>query len=108
LEQLGGQRGDLLRVGLLGLGDVLDRPPVDAAVVVDAVEDGLRRLRDVGEVDTRLLGDDGADLDRIAGGLLAVAEAALRRRGGRCRRAAATAAAAAARSLVVVAATGSQ
>ena len=79
LEQLGGQRGDLLRVGLLGLGDVLDGPAVDAAVVVDAVEDGLRRLGDVGEVDTRLLGDDGADLDGLARGLLAVAEAALRR-----------------------------
>ena len=60
------QRRDLLRVGLLGLGDVLDRAAVDAAVVVDAVEVGLRHLRDLREVDPRLLRGDGAELDRLA------------------------------------------
>ena len=45
LDELRGQRRDLLRVDLLGLGDVLDRPAVDAAVVVHAVEVGLRHAR---------------------------------------------------------------
>ena len=52
-------------------GDVLDRPAVDAAVVVDAVEVGPRQPRDPGEVGGRGLGGHGADLDRLAGGRLA-------------------------------------
>ena len=45
LDQLHRQRGDLLRVDLLLLGDVLDRPAVDAAVVVDALEVGAGQRR---------------------------------------------------------------
>src|SRR3954466_11312461 len=83
LDELAGERRDLAGVGLLGLDRVVDRPAVDAAVVVDAVEVGLRRVRDVGEVRAGLLGRDPAELDRGAARLLAVAEAALGRRGGR-------------------------
>src|SRR5262249_1872875 len=80
LDELGGLGRDLLRVDVLFLHDVLDRPPVDAAVVVDAVEVGLGKAADPREVDARHVGDDAADLDRVAGGLLARAGAALARR----------------------------
>ena len=45
LDQLLGEAGDLLRVGLLLVRDVVDRPAVDAAVVVDAGEVRLRERR---------------------------------------------------------------
>ena len=77
LDQLLGGRGGLRRVGLLGLLDQLDRPAVDAAVVVDALEVRLGRLGDLGEVGAGLLGVDRTELDRVAGGRLAVAQAAL-------------------------------
>ena len=80
LDELRGQRRDLLRVDLLGLGDVLDRPAVDAAVVVDAVEVRLRHAGDPREVDAGHVGGDAAELDRVTGGLLAGAHAALARR----------------------------
>src|SRR4029434_7731389 len=76
LDQLGGQRRDLLRVGLLLLGDVLDRPAVYAAVVVDAVEVGAGHLGDPREVDARDVGGHAAELDGLAGGLLAGPHAA--------------------------------
>ena len=77
LDQLGRQRGDLLGVDLLLLGDVLDRPAVDPAVVVDAVEVRPRHARDPREVDAGDVGRHGADLDRLARGRLARAEPAL-------------------------------
>ena len=96
LDELLGEAGDLLRVDLLVLGDVLDRPAVDAAVVVHAVEVGLGHARDPREVDAGHVGGDATDLDRVAGRLLARAHAALTRlldvaaaarRGRRARRA---------------------
>src|SRR5262249_51361805 len=77
LDELGGLGRDLLRVDVLFLGDVLDGPPVDATVVVHAVEVGLRHARDPREVDARHVGGDAADLDGITGGLLSGASAAL-------------------------------
>ena len=76
-HELLGQRRHLPRVGLLGLDEVLDGPAVDASVVVDAIEERLGHVRDIGEVGTRLLGRDGAELDRLAGRLLTGAGAAL-------------------------------
>ena len=77
LDQLRRQRGDLLRVDLLLLGDVLDRPAVDAAVVVDALEVGAGHARDPREVDAGDVRRHGADLDRLTRRRLARAEAAL-------------------------------
>src|SRR5262249_35209796 len=58
------------------LDEVLDPASVDTAVVVHAVEVGLRHVRDVREVRSRLLRGDGADLDRCARRLLAGAQTA--------------------------------
>src|SRR6266851_2732469 len=78
LDQLGRQRGHLLRIGLLLGNDVLDGTAIDPTVVVDTVEIGLGHTGDAGEVGPRLLGDDGAQLDRRPSCLLTAAEAALR------------------------------
>ncbi len=71
LDQLACERRLLGRVELLVVEDVLDRPAVDAAVVVHAVEVRLRGLADGGEVDARDKHVDATELDRRAGRLLA-------------------------------------
>src|SRR5690242_14265760 len=84
LYQLPCQAGDLRGIRLLGFHDVLHRPAVDAAVVVDAREVRFGHGWAVGEVDAGHLGRDRPDLDRGPGGLLAVAQAAFGLRPG-CR-----------------------
>src|SRR5581483_7118921 len=76
LHELPRERRLLRRVELLGVEDVLDRPAVDAAVVVDAVEVRLRDLADRREVDAGDQHVDPADLDRRPRRLLPVAEPA--------------------------------
>ena len=83
LDQLPGQCGFLCRVELLGVLDVLDRPALDPAVVVDALEVRRGHLGDGGEVDAGDQHVDRAQLDGPSRRLLPGAQAAhgLLRRG---------------------------
>jgi hypothetical protein len=69
----------LLRFPAVVLYRIGDRPAIDAAVFVDAFEEGVGRLRRRTEIGRSGLADHGADLNRFAGGDLAVIEAAFRR-----------------------------